>query len=82
MLLAERKVGNSAVAAILATDPGWSVGIEGFDVQETARMLVMVAAVPLRFALTSPAYGTPPGVTPQNLASSLNLFHHVHGKVS
>ncbi|SFB42258.1 TetR/AcrR family transcriptional regulator [Cellulomonas marina] len=73
---------RQAVAAILATDPGWSVGIEGFDVQETARMLVMVAAVPLRFALTSPAYGTPPGVTPQNLASSLNLFHHVHGKLS
>ena len=73
---------RDAMAGILAADPGWSVGICGFDVEETARMVVMVAAVPLRFAFTSPAYGAPMVVTPGNLASSLNLFHHVNGKLS
>jgi AcrR family transcriptional regulator len=70
------------LAEQLATDPNWSEGVDNFDADEHARMFVMLAGVPLRFALTSPAYETASGVTGENLASSLNLFHHVQRKLS
>lgn len=69
------------LAGLLAADPDWSTGAEGFEVEETARMLVMLAGAPLRFALTSPAYESATGVTAETLDSSLTLFHHVQRKL-
>ncbi|MCM3487104.1 TetR/AcrR family transcriptional regulator [Kocuria rosea] len=81
MLEAEELV-RQALADLLAADPQWSAQTQGCAAEELARMLVMLAGVPLRFALASPAYDTDSGVTPESLASALTLFHHVHRKLS
>ena len=81
MLEAEELV-RQALAGLLAADPQCSAQVPGCDAQELARMLVMIAGVPIRFALASPAYDTDSGVTPENLTSALTLFHHVQRKLS
>lgn len=80
MLEAEELV-RQAVADLLVADPQWSAQAQECGAQELARMLVMVAGVPLRFALTSPSYETASGLTPESLASALALFHHVQRKL-
>lgn len=81
MVQAEELV-RQGLVGILAAHPDWHEGSEGFDVEDTARMLVVIAGVPLRFALTSPAFETNRGVAPKDLASSLTLFHHVYRRLS
>ncbi|MGO4186339.1 TetR/AcrR family transcriptional regulator [Pseudarthrobacter sp. TAF60_1] len=71
-----------AVIAALANDPAWSGGAEGFSPGETARMLVMLAAVPAKFAATSPGFDPASGLTPGELAPALELFHHLQRKLS
>jgi AcrR family transcriptional regulator len=71
-----------AVIAALAHDPSWSGGAEGFSPGETARMLVMLAAVPAKFTATSPGFDPAAGLTPAELAPALALFHHLQRKLS
>jgi AcrR family transcriptional regulator len=71
-----------AVADALAGDPSWSGGAEGFSVDETARMLVMLASVPARFRAKSPDFDPATGLTPEDLAPAVALFHHLQRKLS
>jgi hypothetical protein len=71
-----------AVIAALAHDPTWSGGAEGFSPEETARMLVMLAAVPAKFTATTPNFDPAAGLTPTELAPGLALFHHLKRKLS
>jgi AcrR family transcriptional regulator len=71
-----------AVAGLLATDPAWSSPAAGFGPDETARMLVMIAGVPLRFTLSSAGFDPVKGVQPEELGSSLALLHHLQRKLS
>jgi AcrR family transcriptional regulator len=71
-----------AVAALLAADPAWASPAAGFGPDETARMLVMIAGVPLRFNLTSAGFDPAKGVQPEDLGSSLALLHHLQRKLS
>lgn len=71
-----------AVVAALAHDPSWSGGAGGFGPGETARMLVMLAAVPAKFTATSPDFDPAAGLTPAELAPGLALFHHLQRKLS
>lgn len=71
-----------AVVAALADDPAWSGGAEGFSPEETARMLVMLAAVPAKFRATSPDFDPATGLTPAELAPALALFHHLQRTLS
>jgi AcrR family transcriptional regulator len=71
-----------AVTAALAHDPSWSGGAQGFSSDETARMLVMLAAVPAKFTATSPGFDPASGLTPAELAPALELFHHLQRKLS
>jgi AcrR family transcriptional regulator len=71
-----------AVIAALAQDPSWSGDAEGFSPEETARMLVMLAAVPAKFTATSPGFDPAAGLTPAELAPGLALFHHLQRKLS
>ena len=71
-----------AVAGLLAADPGWSAPAAGFGPDETARMLVMVAGVPLRFNITSAGFDPAKGLQPDDLRSSLALLHHLQRKLS
>jgi hypothetical protein len=71
-----------AVAAALANDPAWSAGTKGFSPGETARMLVMLAAVPAKFTATTPGFDPGAGLTPAELAPALELFHHLQRKLS
>jgi AcrR family transcriptional regulator len=71
-----------AVVSALAHDPSWSGGAEGFSPGETARMLVMLAAVPAKFTATSPGFDPAAGLTPAELAPGLALFHHLQRKLS
>jgi AcrR family transcriptional regulator len=73
---------REAVVAALAYDPSWSGGAEGFSPEETARMLVMLAAVPAKFTATSPGFDPGSGLTPYELAPGLALFHHLQRKLS
>lgn len=65
----------------LARHPQWSAGIGEHGVDEVARMLVMVAGVPLRFAVTSPGYAAAAGLVPDDLAAALALLHDVQRKL-
>ncbi|MET3922797.1 helix-turn-helix domain-containing protein [Arthrobacter sp. UYEF20] len=71
-----------AVADLLAADPQWRSGAEGFGPEETARMLVMIAGVPLRFSLTSADFDPARGVQPEDLEPALALLHHLQRKLS
>lgn len=70
-----------AVVAALADDPAWSGGAEGFSPEETARMLVMLAAVPAKFKATSSDFDPVIGLGPAELAPSLALFHFLQRKL-
>ncbi|MDQ0821236.1 AcrR family transcriptional regulator [Arthrobacter sp. V4I6] len=71
-----------AVAGLLAADPTWSSPAAGFGPDDTARMLVMIAGVPLRFTLTSAGFDPARGVQPEDLGPSLALLHHLQRKLS
>lgn len=71
-----------AVAGALAHDPSWSGGAEGFSPDETARMLVMLASVPVRFRAKSPDFDPATGLTSADLAPAVALFHHLQRKLS
>ncbi|MET3175532.1 UNVERIFIED_ORG: AcrR family transcriptional regulator [Arthrobacter sp. UYCu721] len=73
---------RGAVAGVLAEDSAWSGGAEGFTPEETARMLVMLAAVPAKFTATSPDFDPATGLTPEDLAPAVALFHHLQRKLS
>ena len=81
MVKAEKLV-TQGVAGLLAQDPAWSAGVAGFGAEEAARMLVMVAGVPIRFDLTSAAYNPVEGISPETLEPSLTLLHHLLRKIS
>lgn len=81
MVKAEELV-RQAVAGRLTGDPSWSAGAEGFGPGETARMLVMIAGVPVRFNLTSPGYDPVKGLNPDDLGPSVALLHHLQRKLS
>jgi AcrR family transcriptional regulator len=71
-----------AVAGLLAADPEWRSPSAGFGPDDTARMLVMIAGVPLRFNLTSADFDPAQGVLPEDLGSALALLHHLQRKLS
>ena len=71
-----------AVTEVLAADPSWASGAEGFSPEETARMLVMLAAVPAKFKAKSVDFDPAAGLTPDNLAPAVALFHHLQRKLS
>ena len=71
-----------AVAALLERDPSWSGGVEGFDLNETARMVVLIAGVPARFSITSPNHDLSEGLATADLGPALSLLHHVQRKIS
>jgi len=67
---------------VLARDPAWAGGAEGFRLEEAARMLVMIAGVPIRFDLTSPDFDPGQGISTETLGPSLALLHHLLRKIS
>ncbi|MGM9471182.1 TetR/AcrR family transcriptional regulator [Pseudarthrobacter sp. YS3] len=71
-----------AVVDALANDPSWSGGTEGFSPGETARMIVMLASVPVRFRAKSPDFDPATGLTPEDLAPAVALLHHLQRKFS
>lgn len=81
MVKAERLV-TQGIAGVLAQDPEWSVGAEGFGPEEAARMLVMIAGVPIRFNLSSADYDPAEGISAETLAPSMTLLHHLLRKLS
>ena len=81
MVKAERLV-TEGIAGLLAQDPAWSVGAEGFGPEEAARMLVMIAGVPIRFNLSSADYDPVEGISEETLDPSLTLLHHLLRKLS
>jgi AcrR family transcriptional regulator len=70
-----------AVAGLLAGDPSWSGGAEDYSTAETARMLVLLAAVPARFTFTSPDFDPARGINLKDLDPALALLHHVQRKL-
>lgn len=72
-----------ALADRLAADPPWAAGsaeeagAEAVGADELARMVVLLAGVPLHFALSSPAHAAEAGLTAEALEASLALFRHV-----
>lgn len=70
------------VSAALAGDPAWTGGAAGFSAEETVRMLVMLAAVPAKFAATAPGFDPAIGLTPARLAPALELSHHLQRTLS
>jgi AcrR family transcriptional regulator len=81
MAKAERLV-TEGIAGLLAEDPAWSAGAEAFGPEEAARMLVMIAGVPIRFNLSSPDYDPVEGISEATLDPSLTLLHHLLRKLS
>lgn len=71
-----------AVAGLLEREPSWSGGVEGFDLNETARMLVLLAGVPARFSITSPGHDLGKGLSADDLSPALALLHHLQRKLS
>lgn len=72
-----------ALADRLAADPHWAAGsaeeagADAAGTDELARMVVLLAGVPLRFALSSPSHAAEAGLTAEALEASLALFRHV-----
>jgi AcrR family transcriptional regulator len=64
-----------AVADRLARDPRWSAGTGEHDVDEVARMLVLLAGAPVHFAISSPGRSNATGLTAEEHESALGLFH-------
>ncbi|MEX5296525.1 TetR family transcriptional regulator [Kocuria sp. CPCC 205268] len=81
MLEAESLVCDT-LAELLARDPHWSAGIGEHAVDEVARMLVMLAGVPLRFAITAEGYSPAHGLPTEDHESALTLLHHLQEKLS
>lgn len=81
MVKAERLV-TQGISGMLARDPSWTDGAEGFSPEESARMLVMIAGVPIRFNLSSADYGPVEGISEETLDPSLTLLHHLLRKLS
>ena len=71
-----------AVTDVLSADPSWSSGVTGFSPGETARMLVMLGTVPVKFKAKSSDFDPAIGLTPGNLAPAVDLFHHLQRKLS
>jgi AcrR family transcriptional regulator len=70
------------ISGLLAQDPSWAAGAEGFGPEEAARMLVMIAGVPIRFHLTSADFDPAEGISGETLGPSLALLHHLLRKIS
>jgi AcrR family transcriptional regulator len=70
-----------ALAELLAADPQWASGLGGHDVDDVARMLVLVAGVPLRFAIGSPRHSPAAPLTPEDHDSALDLFHRLERRL-
>ena len=70
------------ISGLLAGDPVWTAGAEEFSPEDAARMLVMVAGVPIRFDITSPAFDPAAGISADTLEPSLALFRHLLRNIS
>ncbi|MFI7493637.1 TetR family transcriptional regulator [Kocuria sp. M4R2S49] len=81
MLEAETLV-RRTLAELLAREPEWSAGIGEHRVDEVARMLVLLAGVPLRFAITAEGYSPAQGLPTEDHESALTLLHRLQGKLS
>ncbi|GGH91296.1 TetR/AcrR family transcriptional regulator [Arthrobacter liuii] len=81
MVKAEALV-RQAVVDHLAADPYWASSAEGFSAEETARMLVMLASVPAKFTAQAADFDPASGMTPEDLAPAVALFHHLQRKLS
>jgi AcrR family transcriptional regulator len=81
MVKAENLV-TQGISGLLAQDPEWTANAIGSGPEEAARMLVMIAGVPIRFNLSSAGYDPSEGITPENVESSLTLLHHLLRKIS
>lgn len=73
---------RKALIELLEHDPAWSAGIDGHSVAEVARMLVMLAGVPLRAIITSPDRKAGASIQPEDLDASLSLLHELTRKIS
>lgn len=71
-----------AVAGHFSRDPDWAAGAGGFSPEETARMTVMLAAVPAKFRAKSTDFDPATRLTPKDLAPAVALFHHLQRKLS
>ncbi|MDN4645005.1 TetR/AcrR family transcriptional regulator [Arthrobacter sp. PsM3] len=81
MVKAERLV-SQGISGLLAQDPVWAAGAEGFGPEEAARMLVMIAGVPIRFNITSADFDPVEGISAETLGPSLTLLHDLLRKIS
>jgi AcrR family transcriptional regulator len=81
MVTAEDLV-RQTLTDLLRAHPDWSGGIEEHAVEDVARMLVILAGVPLRSAISSPDHDAATGLTPEDVTSSLSLLHQLHRKLS
>ncbi|MFI7742081.1 TetR family transcriptional regulator [Kocuria rhizosphaericola] len=81
MLEAETLV-RRTLAELLAREAEWSAGIGEHRVDEVARMLVLLAGVPLRFAITAEGYSPAQGLPTEDHESALTLLHRLQGKLS
>lgn len=70
------------LAGVLAEESAWADGVEGFGPEESARMLVMIAGVPIRFKLTSADFDPVEGISAETLQPSLALLRHLLRKLS
>ena len=70
------------ISVALAQDPVWEGGAEGFSREEAARMLVMIAGVPIRFELTATDFDPVEGISAETLGPSLALLHDLLRKLS
>ncbi|MBD8061050.1 TetR/AcrR family transcriptional regulator [Oceanitalea stevensii] len=73
---------RQALTDLLAQDPSWTAGIDGHSVDEVARMLVMLAGVPLRSIVTSPDRDAGARIRPEDVDASLSLLHELTRKIS
>ncbi|MFI7481577.1 TetR/AcrR family transcriptional regulator [Kocuria sp. M1R5S2] len=71
-----------ALVDLLAADPRWADGLGEHDVDEAARMLVLLAGVPLHFAISSAHHSPAAGLTPEEHESALDLFHRLERRLA
>lgn len=72
---------RQTLTELLAQDPEWSVGIDRHSVEEVARMLVMLAGIPLRSAITSADRDGRTSIQPEDLDAPLSLLHELTRKL-